>query len=148
MYFKQAARGVPVRMALIALLLGAKEVTIPKEDDSFVQKVDYPIYRRDSGVRCPNPLCVSNQETEVRYINPEFKIVSLKPLTLRCIYCEHELQPQYIASSDWHQGMLENKKYHSADSWLVRRIKPGNLIIFDTKNEAETRGFKPSSYVR
>ena len=148
MYFKQAARGVPVRMALIALLFGAKEVTISEEDASFIQKVDYPIYRRDSGVRCPNPLCVSNQETEIRYIKPEFKIVSLEPLTLRCVYCEHELQPQYIASSDWHEGKLENKKYHSADSWLVRRIKPGNLIIFDTKNEAETRGFKPSSYVR
>jgi aspartate carbamoyltransferase catalytic subunit len=148
MYFKQAARGVPVRMALIALLLGAKEVTISEEVDSFIQKVDYPIYRRDSGVRCPNPLCVSNQETEIRYIKPEFKIVSLEPLILRCIYCEHEFQPQYIASSDWHEGKLENKKYHSADSWLVRRIKPGNLIIFDTKSEAETRGFKPSSYVR
>ena len=148
MYFKQAARGVPVRMALIALLLGAKEVTISAEDTSFIQKVDYAAYKRDSGVRCPNPRCVSNQETEVRYIKSEFKIVSLKPLTLRCVYCEHELQAQYIASSEWHEGKLENKKYHSADSWLVRRIKPENLIIFDTKNEAETRGFKPSSYVR
>ena len=148
MYFKQAARGVPVRMALIALLLGAKEVTISAEDTSFIQKVDYVAYKRDSGVTCPNPRCVSNQETELRYIKPEFKIVSFGPLTLRCIYCEHELQPQYIASSDWHQGMLENKKYHSADSWLTRRIKPENLIIFDTKSEAETRGFKPSSYVR
>jgi len=146
MYFKQASRGVPVRMALIALLLGAKEVTVSKEAASFIQKIDYPVYKRDSGLRCSNPLCVSNQETETRYIKPEFKIVSLKPLILSCIYCEHELHPRYIASSDWHQGKLENKKYHSADSHWIRKIKPENLIIFGSEDEAKAWGFKPSNY--
>jgi len=146
MYFKQASHGVPVRMALIALLLGAKEAAISEGDDSFIRKVDYPAYKRDSGVRCPNPTCVSNQETEIRYIKPEFKIVSFEPLTLKCMYCEHELNPQYIASSDWHEGKLESKKYHSADSYMVRRIKPENLIIFDSEDEAHNQGFKPSSY--
>jgi aspartate carbamoyltransferase catalytic subunit len=148
MYFKQAAYGVPIRMALMALLLGAKEVTIPEEEDSFIWKVDYPVYKRDSGVKCPNTNCVSNQETEVRYIKPEFKIVSREPLTLRCIYCEHELHPQYVASSEWHQRKLENKRYHSADSHLARKIKPENLIIFDSEKEAQAQQFKPSSYVR
>ncbi len=147
MYFKQAARGVPIRMALIALLLGTKEIAISKEADSFVQKVDYPTYARDSGVRCSNSNCVSNQETEARYIKPEFKIVNLEPLTLRCLYCEREVHPQYIASSDWHQGMLASKKYHSADSHWIRKIKPENLIIFDSESEAEAHGFKPSSYI-
>jgi aspartate carbamoyltransferase catalytic subunit len=148
MYFKQAAYGMPVRMALLALLLGAKEVTIPEREDSFVQKIDYPIYKRDSGVKCPNTKCVSNQETEVRYIKPEFKIVSLEPLTLRCVYCDHELHPQYIASSDWHEGKLESKKYHSADSHFARKINPENLIIFDSEKGAQSRGFKASSYAR
>ena len=148
MYFKQAARGVPIRMALIALLLGTKEIAISKEADSFVQKVDYPIYDRDSGVRCLNSNCVSNQETETRYIKPEFKIVNLEPLTLRCLYCEREVHPQYIASSEWHQGMLETKKYHSADSHWIRKIKPENLIIFDSESDAGAHGFKPSSYIK
>lgn len=148
MYFKQAAYGIPVRMALIACLLGAKEVTIPEKEDSFVKRIDYPVYKRDSGIKCPNLNCVSNQETEVRYIRPEFKIVSREPLTLRCIYCEHELHPQYIASSDWHEGRLENKKYHSADSHWARKIKPDKLIIFGSQNAAQSQGFKPSSYVR
>ena len=146
MYFKQAAWGVPVRMALIALLLGAKEVSIPKEDNFFVQKIAYPVYKRDFGVRCQNPNCVSVHET--KYIKPEFKIVSDQPLILRCIYCEHEIQPPYIASSEWHEGRIDTKKYHSADSHWVRKIKPGNLIIFDSKDEAEARGFKPSHYAR
>jgi len=146
MYFKQAARGVPIRMALIALLLGTKEVSIPKEDEAFVQKIDYPLYRRDFGVRCPNPRCVSVQETETKYIKPEFKIVSHKPLTLRCIYCEHGFEPKYVASSDWHEGRLENKKYHSADSHLTRKIKPENLIVFNSESDAQASGFKPSHY--
>jgi len=148
MYFKQAAYGMPVRMALIALLLGTKEITIPEEEDSFVRKIDYPVYKRDSGVKCPNVNCVSNQETEIKYIKPEFKIVSPEPLTLRCIYCDHDLHPQYIASSDWHEGKLESKKYHSADSHWARKIKPENLIIFASEKGAQSQGFKASSYAR
>ncbi|MDH4299233.1 MAG: aspartate carbamoyltransferase [Dehalococcoidia bacterium] len=148
MYFKQAAYGMPVRMALLALLLGAKEPTIPEEKDSFIRKTDYPVYHRDSGITCPNTNCVSNQETEVRYIKPEFKIVSRQPLTLRCIYCDHELHPQYVASSEWHQRKLENKKYHSADSHFAKKIKPENLIVFASKDEAKAQQFRPSSYVR
>jgi aspartate carbamoyltransferase catalytic subunit len=148
MYFKQAAYGVPVRMALLALLLGAKEVTINKHKDSFVRQIDYPIYARDSGVKCPNRNCVSNQETEVRYIKPKFKIVSRNPLMLRCVYCDHELHPQYIASSEWHQGRLENKRYHSADSHFARKIRPENLIIFASEEEAQAQQFKPSSRLK
>ncbi len=147
MYFKQAARGIPVRMALIALLLGTREVDIPEgERLPSVQKTDYPVYKRGFGVSCHNPSgnCVSIHET--KYIRPEFKIVSFEPLALRCVYCEHETYPKYIASSDWHEGRLETKKYHSADSHLIRKIKPENLIIFDTETEAQTHGFKPSSY--
>ena len=148
MYFKQAARGVPVRMALIALLLGTREITVSEEDDySFVFPVDYPVYKRDSGLRCCNPKCVTNQPTEMRYIKPEFKIVNLEPLTLSCVYCEHEIQPGYIASTDWHEGRLENKKYHSSGSRWIRKIKPEKLFIFDSEEEAQARGFKPSSYV-
>jgi aspartate carbamoyltransferase catalytic subunit len=148
MYFKQAAYGMPVRMALIALLLGAKEITMPEEEDSFVKKIDYPVYKRASGVKCSNANCVSNQETEVKYIKPEFKIVSLEPLTLRCIYCDHELRPQYVASSDWHEGKLESKKYHSAESHWASKIKPENLIIFASEKEAQAQQFKPSSYAQ
>jgi len=146
MYFKQAARGVPVRMALIAFLLGAKEISVPKEVRPFIPKIGYPVYRRDFGVRCSNPKCVSTQESETKYIKPEFKIVNTQPLTLRCAYCEHEVHPPYIASSDWHEGRLDNKKYHSADSHWTRKIKPENLIIFDSQSGAEAHGFKPSHY--
>jgi len=146
MYFKQAARGVPIRMALIALLLGTKEGPAPAEGDTFLHKGEYPVYRRGYAVICDNPACVSVQESETHYLKPEFKIVNRAPLRLRCVYCEHGFEPKFVASSDWHQGMLEHKKFHRADSHLAKKIKPENLIIFDSESEAEAHGFKPSHY--
>ena len=147
-YFKQAARGVPVRMSLIALLLGARQGVSSGAGESLPGKRSHFTYRRDSGVRCANPRCVSNQKTEMKYIKPEFKIVELRPLILGCVYCEHELRPGFVASADWHQGKLDSKKYHSADSHWVRSIKPEKLIVFQSEKEAQAQGFKPSSYVR
>jgi len=145
LYFKQAARGVPVRMALIALLLGVKDAAIPQEE---APPISYPVYRRDYGPRCPNPRCVSVQETEIKSLRPEYKIVNRRPLTLRCIYCEHGFEPEYVASSDWHEGRTATKKYHSASSHWAKKIRPENLITFRSTGDAESLGFKPSRYVK
>ena len=136
---------MPIRMALVALLLEAEESPAPAEELA-TRQIDYPAYRQGFNVRCPNPRCVSIQETEARYIKPEFKIVNREPLTLRCAYCEHGFEPIYVASADWHEGRLASKKYHSADSHLAKKIRPENLIVFDSKSEAEAHGFKPSRY--
>jgi len=144
MYFKQAARGVPVRMALVAALLGAKDVTIPEIDSPV--PVAYPVYRQNIGPVCPNPRCVSIQDTETKYLKPEFKIVNRQPLTLRCAYCEHGFEPKFVASSDWHEHRLETKKYHSAASHWAKDIKSENLIVFNTEEEARAHGFKPSHF--
>lgn len=142
MYFKQAARGVPVRMALLALVLGAKDIKIPEETP--VKKADYPVYQRGYGVTCSNPRCVTWQESEKRYLKPGFKIVSYSPLTFRCNYCEHGTEPKFIASSEWHEGKLEFKNYHRATSRWTKKIKTENLIAFDSEKEAEKYGFKPA----
>jgi len=136
---------VPIRMALLALLLGAREVDIPEGKGTFfIQKRDYSVYKRGTGLTCRNNNCVSRQGTETRYIKPRFYIVSKAPLTLRCIYCEQEIHPQYIASSKWHQGLVEKKRYYRADSTMLNRIQPENLIIFDSENVAQNFGFKPA----
>jgi len=145
-YFKQAARGVPIRMALIALLLRAKEVSPLRED--VLPRIDYPLYRRDFGIKCSNPRCVSVQETEIKYLKPAFKIVDQEPLTLRCVYCEHGFEPKYIASADWHEGRTATKKYHSAASHWARKIRAENLIVFNSAEEAESHGFKSSRFIK
>ena len=144
MYFKQAARGVPVRMALLATLLGDKEVTIPKVESP--KPVSYPQYQGEPSPACPNPRCVSIQSTEIKYLKPSFKIVNTTPLTLRCVYCEHGFEPKFVASTDWHEHKPDTKKYHSADSHWTKFIRPENLIVFNTKEEAEAHGYKPSHF--
>jgi hypothetical protein len=144
MYFKQAARGVPVRMALISLLLGSKKVDTGPDDKARKQGTAHPAYNRGFGVRCQNRNCVSVNEE--KYIKPEFKMVGLKPLTLRCIYCEHETFPKYVASAEWHEGTVKSKRYHSSESHWIKKIKPENLIIFDSESEAQSRGFMPGKY--
>lgn len=147
MYFKQAALGVPIRMALISVLLGAKQAAVQEEaGETFSRKTDHPVYDRGFGVKCENARCAAVNEE--RYIKPEFAIVSFEPLTLRCLYCDHEAFPKYIASSEWHEGTLESKRYHSSDSHWLRKIKPENLIVFQSESEAQSSGFKPSRYAR
>jgi aspartate carbamoyltransferase catalytic subunit len=145
MYFKQAAHGVPIRMALIALLLGATQVKPDsKSSPDLFRKPSYPVYKRSSDVRCKNSRCVTAQPTETRYIRPEFFIVDRKPLTLRCVYCEQETHPHYFASTKWHEGKLETKQYYTCDSPVLERIRAENLIVFDSEKAAQARGFKPA----
>ena len=144
MYFKQAARGVPVRMALLGALLGVKE-PLPVEVES-PELPHFPKYRHEPIPTCPNSRCVSIQATETKYLKPEYKIVKTEPLTLRCVYCEHGFEPKFIASTEGYDHGAEGKKYHSADSHWAREIKPENLIVFTSEEQAQAYGFKPSHF--
>ncbi len=144
-YFKQAARGVPVRMALLSLLLGDRDCPVV-EDETVVLLPDYPVYERDTGVTCLNPTCVTVQESELRYLRPEFTIVGRDPLMLRCVYCEHGFQPEYVASTEWHGGRVEDKRYHRSGSHWAKTIKPENLVIFSSVEDAERQGYRPGQH--
>lgn len=132
MYFEQAAYGVPVRMALIALLLGChkpkREVTGPKQSSHYV-------YSSPAGARCENPACVTVHEA--RYITPKFLVLSVKPPILRCVYCDHEKAPRYI-------GNLESRIYHTPEDPSLPRIRPENCLFFDTEAQAQKLEFRAS----
>jgi hypothetical protein len=38
---------------------------------------------------------------------------------------------------------VEKKRYYKADSFMLGRIRPENLIIFDSDEKAKRQGFKP-----
>jgi aspartate carbamoyltransferase catalytic subunit len=89
-YFKQAAYGLPIRMALLAALLGKR---VPKVKPS--RKGDYrPVPRHEvdfhgiTELPCPNQQCVTNHET---YLRPHFLFVKHAPDTIACAFCEHEM---------------------------------------------------------
>jgi len=78
-YFGQAAYGVPVRMALLALLLGAV-------DSSTVEPPIEPNQPVHANPRCPNPDCANCLES---YTEPQ--MVALDAGRRRCAYCDMEL---------------------------------------------------------
>jgi aspartate carbamoyltransferase catalytic subunit len=89
-YFRQAAYGLPVRMALLAALLGKR---VPKVKRS--RKGDYrPAprhevdFRRIAELPCPNPQCVTNHEG---YLRPHFLFVKHAADAIACAYCEQEI---------------------------------------------------------
>ncbi|MBT9141544.1 MAG: Aspartate carbamoyltransferase [Dehalococcoidia bacterium] len=82
-YFRQAGYGVPVRMALIALLLGAVETRVSEWPKRKTPKLAKDV----SGVRCLNPRCVTQAE---RYATAKFYPVN--PQLLRCYYCDWMVQ--------------------------------------------------------
>jgi hypothetical protein len=131
-------------MALLASLLGAKKVPATTEDASFGRCLKHTPCAHLYGITCPNRHCVSRHEK--KYLQPEFFIVNQRPPILRCIYCDHEVSPPYIASAEWHEGTLDQKHYHSASSHWATKIKPENLIFFASDKEAQRCGFKPGHY--
>jgi len=89
LYFRQAAYGLPVRMALVAALLGRRTTRVRKARPGDYKpaprhEVDF---RKLSPVRCPNPRCVTNHET---YLAPQFNFLPYAPGLIACAYCEHE----------------------------------------------------------
>ncbi len=59
---------------------------------------------------------------------------------------EHGFEPKYVASTEWHEGKTETKRYHSAHSHLVKKIRPENLIFFESEQAAEAAGFRPGHF--
>jgi hypothetical protein len=147
LYFTQAHQGVPVRMALISLLLGCSpRVVQPSEwTGEDWRPVVHPRYEHDTGVRCPNDRCVANQPSEMRYLPQRFSIIAGVPPRLRCFYCDYELEPAVIATSEAYDEPFSRRKYHPARSRWAATIRPENLLLFTSAAEAERAGFRPGA---
>ncbi len=139
MYFKQAAYGVPVRMALLSLILGAVERDPPEEPNPYFRGITYQSYKSPDGIACDNDNCVSHRESA--YIVPEFWIISENPAILRCVYCERESQPQSAGSS-------RTRFYHKAGDFSSRRLKDKNIVFFESYKQAHDAGYRPGSRVK
>ncbi|HXG50898.1 MAG TPA: bifunctional pyr operon transcriptional regulator/uracil phosphoribosyltransferase PyrR [candidate division Zixibacteria bacterium] len=135
-YFKQAAYGVPVRMALLKFILGG-------EGRGAAPGPSVPVYETPErlGPSCPNPNCVTVREpASTRH---RFGLVSGGPggvLILRCFYCDHPFKVRLV-------GHAPSRKYCAYDialapllkRWLGRR----ELVVFDSVKQAEELGYEP-----
>ena len=147
LYFKQAHQGVPVRMALMALLLGCvpSEFSLTEALPDDWRPAEHIDYAHDTGVRCPNERCVVNQPSEARYLSPRFKLIQGSPPRLRCVYCDHEVCAAAIATAEAYDEPTSRRKYHSPTSRWSSFIRPENLLVFAHAGDAEAHGFRPSA---
>jgi pyrimidine operon attenuation protein/uracil phosphoribosyltransferase len=136
-YFKQAANGVPVRMALLKFLLNRRETKkiAGKRTASFYESPER------LGPKCTNPNCVT--VTEPASTRRRFELLSGGPggaLLLGCIYCNHRFKVQFV-------GHVKSKRYCAYDIALADTIrgwlKKDELAIFDSIKEAEELGYEP-----
>ncbi|MDX2273902.1 MAG: aspartate carbamoyltransferase catalytic subunit [Hyphomonadaceae bacterium] len=95
-YFEQASYGVPIRMALISLVMGlTKEKSLARFAGGFAPE-KHPLYAdpKREGVACRNANCITHDPLEQASIHPKFAIVpapTSSKSVLRCHYCETDL---------------------------------------------------------
>ena len=134
-YFRQAAFGVPIRMALIALILGlSKDYALKKYAGGF-KADEHAVYDRpnDVGIRCANKNCIVHDPQEGKYARNRFHPV--EGHRLRCFYCESDIADFVIAN--------RKSKHYETD---VSRLRAGagherDVVFFANTADAEAAGY-------
>ena len=86
-YFRQASYGIPVRMALLALLLGRKKLRKAADEPPRRRAIRSEVGEWVRGAQCANQTCVTNCEAGLEAHMEKTR----DPNLLRCRYCDEEL---------------------------------------------------------
>jgi len=135
-YFEQAAYGVPVRMALISLLLGIKGRSLQKFEGGF-EPEKLPVYDqpRPIGIQCINSNCIVHEPMEAQYVRNKFHMVKNGDAQkLRCVYCERDIERFVVASK-------KNKWYAAEPASFARTTDLKDVILFADEAAARAAGF-------
>jgi aspartate carbamoyltransferase catalytic subunit len=138
-YFKQAAYGVPVRMALAALLLG-RDGALARHPGGFAPAGGPPPYDQptDVGIRCANSNCIVHDPMERPYTRNRFAIIRQPSLRLRCFYCDNDIAG-FVAASRRTRRLTPT--ITTADR--LEDLDPSDLVLFASDAEAEAAGYAP-----
>ncbi len=132
-YFKQAARGVPIRMAILAFLLGRIALDAPPHE------FDARLFPAPVGVNpCRNPTCISR--TETRHVRALYRLAARFPIRAHCGYCSHEIVAPLV-------GCTTTRHFHPHDSASARRIRPDHMVFFASEAEALAAQYEPAARV-
>ena len=134
LYFRQAASGVPVRMALIELVLAERAArgvsALPARAERGAMRI---------GPRCENPNCITRREDVQSERRFRFHREAGGRAHLVCLYCDHETRIQVIGNrKSKHFHVYEEPMYGYLDAWL----RDDALVIFDTVKQAEEAAYK------
>lgn len=134
-YFRQAAFGVPIRMALISLLLGfARDKSLKKFPGGFISE-GHDIFDQiePEGLTCANTNCIVHDAMEGKYARNRFELAA--PHRLRCFYCD----------SDVAEFVVGNRKtrHFSTDIPIPREyVRNGrDIVLFANADAAATAGY-------
>ena len=145
-YFRQAAYGVPVRMALISLLLHLQRDKSLNRFAGGFAKPDYPIYAQPigTGIQCGNANCITNDPAERQYAANKFYVVATdtaQRCKLRCLYCETDVEAE--AAAQFVVGDVPRKTYTQGLASLARAAadKLKHVVIYNNEADALAAGF-------
>ena len=147
-YFRQAAYGVPVRMALISLLLSLhKNKSLHRFAGGFAAP-KHPVHVQPigAGIECANQNCITHDPAERQYAANKFYVVegeTPQQCRLRCLYCETDIEAE--AASHFVVSDTARKTYSLGLGALVHAPaeKLRHLVIHNNEAEARAAGFTP-----
>jgi len=147
-YFQQAAYGVPIRMALISLLLHLhKNKSLHQFNGGFATP-DHPIYAQPigAGLQCDNPNCITGDPAERQYAANKFYVIDEDPprrCMLRCVYCEKDVDEdadvQFVVSDTARKTFTPGLAAIAGAS--ADKLK--HLVIYRNEADALAAGFQP-----
>ncbi len=145
-YFQQASYGVPVRMALISLLLHLHKNKSLHQFPGGFTKPEHPIYGQPigTGIQCGNANCITGDPSERQYAANKFYVIeepSRHRCKLRCLYCETDVEDE--AAAHFAVGELSRHTYTLGLSGLARITadKLKHVVIYPDEAEAAHAGF-------
>ena len=147
-YFQQAAYGVPIRMALISLLLHLhKNKSLHKFAGGFA-KPEHPVYTQPigTGLCCGNANCITCDPAERQYAANKFFVVedeTHQHVRLRCVYCETDVEED--AAAHFVVADPVRKSFTPGLTALAGAAadKVKHLVIFANEADAIAAGFAP-----
>lgn len=131
-YFKQAARGVPIRMAILAWLTGRLSIGT---EGSELERGEVVHPASHGGNPCTNETCISR--TEARHVTPAVRVLSHSPLRAACAYCSQDLVFGRV-------GCSTTQHHHAPDSSALRQVRADHLVFFSDEEAASRAGFRPA----
>lgn len=118
----EAAREVPLLAEILRLALGPDGAAPDRPEE---------VTGHAEGIRCASLRCAGRR---VPGVLPRFVAARRDPLVLECQYCGVSVRPRFA-------GSREERRYHALGAGDLRRVLPGNLVYFATKQEAEQAGY-------
>jgi aspartate carbamoyltransferase catalytic subunit len=133
-YFRQASYGVPVRMALITLLLKLEgSVSLERFEGGLRETARVYEQPREFGFLCTNSNCITHDPLDAANAIPKFHLIAADPPRLRCVYCERDMMDFFVGGKD-----QTYRHIHDLNVETLGR----NLVFFADPSAAEAQGFR------